>query len=76
MDGRGQPRRRLPFSRDRQSNQTAADIHVVTNGDKVWFFRQEAPFRRVPRPDLVVLDLNLPFKNGEEVMVEWLPTRC
>ncbi len=49
----------------------AADIHVVVNGtDALRFLRQEAPFDHAPRPDVVVLDLNLPLKNGQEVMLE------
>lgn len=49
----------------------ALDRHVVTNGvEALRFLRREAPFDRAPRPDIIVLDLNLPLMNGQEVMVE------
>jgi CheY-like chemotaxis protein len=54
-----------------EASQTAAEIHVVTNGaEAMRFLRRKAPFDRAPRPDIVVLDLNLPLKNGQEVIVE------
>ena len=54
-----------------EASQTAADIHVVTNGaEAMRYLRQEAPFDRAPRPDVLVMDLNLPLKNGQEVMAE------
>lgn len=32
--------------------------------------RQEPPYQDAPRPDLILLDLNLPKKDGREVLAE------
>ncbi|MGA8203076.1 MAG: response regulator [Woeseiaceae bacterium] len=47
------------------------ELHVVGDGEEALaFLRQEAGFADAPRPDLVLLDLNLPKKNGREVLAE------
>lgn len=46
-------------------------VHVVESGeDALRFMSGEAPFADSPRPELVLLDLNLPGKNGHEVLAE------
>jgi len=46
-------------------------LHVVSDGEAAMaFLRREGPYGAVPRPDLVLLDLNLPKKNGREVLAE------
>ncbi|WP_095212807.1 response regulator [Frankia sp. AvcI1] len=46
-------------------------LHVVNDGiEAMAFLRREAPFTDVPSADLVLLDLNLPRRNGIEVLAE------
>jgi chemotaxis family two-component system response regulator Rcp1 len=46
-------------------------LHVVENGvDALAFLRRRGPFATAPRPDLILLDLNLPKKTGHEVLAE------
>ena len=43
--------------------------HVVTDGEAALdFVYRRGPFTEAPRPDLVLLDLNLPKKDGREVL--------
>jgi two-component system, chemotaxis family, response regulator Rcp1 len=47
------------------------NIHVVQDGDSALaFVQQQAPYEDAPRPDLILLDLNLPKKDGREVLAE------
>ena len=46
-------------------------LHVVLDGEAaIMFLRRQGTFAAAPRPDLVLLDLNLPKKDGREVLAE------
>lgn len=46
-------------------------LHVVEDGvEAIAFLRQQGQYAEMPRPDLILLDLNLPRKDGREVLAE------
>ncbi len=47
----------------------ANDLHVVGDGEEaIEFLRQTGRYTEAPRPDIVLLDLNLPRLDGREVL--------
>jgi chemotaxis family two-component system response regulator Rcp1 len=47
------------------------DLRVVGDGvEAMDFLRRKGKYAQAPRPDLILLDLNLPKKDGREVLAE------
>ena len=58
---------REAFEHHRISNQ----LHVVNDGEEaLQFLRQTGEYAGAPRPGLILLDLNLPRRDGLEVLAE------
>ena len=54
-----------------EHNKVANVLHTVQDGvEALAFLRREPPYEDAPVPDLVLLDLNLPRKDGREVLAE------
>ena len=47
------------------------EVHVAEDGvQALQFVRRDGKFADAPRPDLILLDLNLPRKDGRQVLTE------
>jgi chemotaxis family two-component system response regulator Rcp1 len=52
-----------------QAAKMLINLHVVDDGMKaLQYLRKQGPYAKSIRPDLVLLDLNLPKKDGREVL--------
>ena len=48
-----------------------SNLHTVKDGvEAMEYLRREGKYKDVPRPDIILLDLNLPRKDGREVLEE------
>jgi two-component system, chemotaxis family, response regulator Rcp1 len=53
------------------ANKNNYHLHLVEDGvEAMSFLKKEGKFLNSPRPDLIFLDLNLPKKDGREVLAE------
>jgi chemotaxis family two-component system response regulator Rcp1 len=54
-----------------RENKVHNHLHVVQDGvAALAFLRRAGAYTQVPRPDLILLDLNLPRKDGRELLAE------
>lgn len=54
-----------------EDNRIGHSLHVVRDGEEALdFLYRRAAFRNAPRPDLVLLDLNLPKYDGRQVLAQ------
>jgi chemotaxis family two-component system response regulator Rcp1 len=65
-DNPGDVRLTLEASKE---NKMYNNISVVNDGvEALAFLRRKGDYSKVPRPDIILLDLNLPKKDGREVL--------
>jgi len=54
-----------------REGKVANQVHVARDGvEAMAFLRREGDYANAPRPDIILLDLNLPRKDGREVLAD------
>lgn len=54
-----------------EDGRLANRLHVAKDGEQAMaFLHREGPYATAPRPDLILLDLNMPRMGGREVLAE------
>lgn len=54
-----------------RQRQIPNELHIVNDGvEAMAFLRREGKYKNAPLPHIILLDLNLPKKNGKEVLKE------
>lgn len=54
-----------------EDNKLCNNLSVVNNGvEAMDYLRRKNPYASSPRPDIILLDLNMPKKDGREVLAE------
>lgn len=54
-----------------KSHKVQNNLHVVSDGEEAMaFLRKQGKYKDAPRPDIILLDLNLPKKDGREVLAD------
>jgi chemotaxis family two-component system response regulator Rcp1 len=50
---------------------TLNNLSIVENGeDAIQYLKNEGKYKNMPRPDLIILDLNLPKFNGRDILAK------
>jgi CheY-like chemotaxis protein len=54
-----------------KSHKVQNNLHVVCDGEEALaYLRKQGKYKDAPRPDIILLDLNLPKKDGREVLAD------
>lgn len=62
---------RLTLEALRNGGRSTSNLHIVQDGvEAMQYLRREGRFVGASRPALIILDLNLPKKDGREVLAE------
>lgn len=52
-----------------EENNIAHNLHIVNNGEEaLTFLHRQKEYSNFPRPDIIILDLNLPGIHGHELL--------